>query len=234
MKEETTTQDGVETIQATPYNFRYKIDSRQTVEAITNLLEQFIASEAHGRGRKEIEHNPLTAKVAQWICGDYKPMLLLCGGTGNGKTTTAKAVKSLMESMYVFTATDKDGNRHTIGSDSNEYTESKPQVVMLTATEVSNEARDNIDGFRRIKTARFLIVDDLGLEPAAVKNYGNEISPIAEVLYHRYEAQLFTVMTTNLNREEIGERYGRRIDSRLYEVLDVINVTTKDFRKNNL
>lgn len=54
------------------------------------------------------------------------------------------------------------------------------------------------------------ILDDLGTES---KVYGEESLPF--ILYRRYERDLPTVITTNLNLDQIGRKYGERIADRL-------------------
>ena len=54
-------------------------------------------------------------------------------------------------------------------------------------------------------------IDDLGTEPAEVQDYGNIMYPIKELLTMRYDAQLFTVFTTNLEPKDIRQRYDNRI-----------------------
>ena len=44
-----------------------------------------------------------------------------------------------------------------------------------------------------------LAIDDLGTEPVEVMDYGNIITPVINLLTKRYEAHLFTIVTTNLD-----------------------------------
>ena len=59
-----------------------------------------------------------------------------------------------------------------------------------------------------------LAIDDLGTEPVEVMDYGNIITPVINLLTKRYEAHLFTIVTTNLDPKEIHKRYGDRIADR--------------------
>lgn len=63
--------------------------------------------------------------------------------------------------------------------------------------------------------AMALAIDDLGTEPVEVMDYGNIITPVINLLTKRYEAHLFTIVTTNLDPKEIHKRYGDRIADRL-------------------
>lgn len=80
--------------------------------------------------------------------------------------------------------------------------------------------------------------DDLGVEQNA-KNFGNEMNVMAEILQDRYE--IFrkygarTHATTNLTTEELKEKYGDRVLSRLYEMCNFIQLGKKiDRRKETV
>ena len=85
--------------------------------------------------------------------------------------------------------------------------------------------------FERYKTKEMLFIDDLGLEPAMVKNFGNEILPIVELLYFRHDRMLFTICTSNLDMNDFEQKYGKRIASRFYEMFNRIGFTGDDYRK---
>ena len=76
-----------------------------------------------------------------------------------------------------------------------------------------------------------LFIDDLGEESLTVKNYGNEQSPLIEVLYKRYDKRQFTVITTNKSEEEIQQMYGERIADRFKEMFDRVFFGHQSFRK---
>ena len=77
-------------------------------------------------------------------------------------------------------------------------------------------------------------IDDLGTEPAEVQDYGNIMYPIKELLTMRYDAQLFTVFTTNLEPKDIRQRYDNRIADRLNEMMVKIVYNNKTYRTNNV
>lgn len=147
-------------------------------------------------------------KVAGWITSDKKPGLLLYGTIGSGKTTLADA---LLRTIAIL--------------------KPKEKAYRRSALQVSTEAKDNPEGYKDLVRANMLFIDDLGEEPATIKNYGNEVSPIVELLYHRYDKQLFTVITTNLLEKEIGARYGVRIEDRFAEMFDRLYFNNPSFRK---
>lgn len=63
--------------------------------------------------------------------------------------------------------------------------------------------------------APLLVIDDLGTEYAGATAYGTERA--GALLELRHEQDRRTVVTTNLNLEDIGARYGARLASRLKE-----------------
>lgn len=77
-------------------------------------------------------------------------------------------------------------------------------------------------------------IDDLGTEPAEVQDYGNIMYPIKELLTMRYNAQLFTVFTTNLEPKDIRQRYDNRIADRLNEMMVKIVYNNKTYRTDNV
>lgn len=72
---------------------------------------------------------------------------------------------------------------------------------------------------------RFYCFDDLGIEPTG-RHYGKDCNVMGEVLLSRYELFLKykfrTNCTTNLNAQELEERYGNRVRSRMRELFNLI------------
>ena len=52
-----------------------------------------------------------------------------------------------------------------------------------------------------------------------------------ELLYARYDRQLFTIATSNLKDSDFGERYGIRIADRMEEMFERIYYQNKSYRK---
>lgn len=65
-----------------------------------------------------------------------------------------------------------------------------------------------------------LIVDDLGVEPREIMDYGNVFTPMINLITVRYDEQLYTIFTTNLTPIRIEEKYGKRIVNRLNEMVE--------------
>jgi hypothetical protein len=72
---------------------------------------------------------------------------------------------------------------------------------------------------------RTVCFDDLGSE-SNIPNYGIPFNTLAEILPIRYELfvedKMFTHITTNLNADELEERYGPRLRSRMSEMFNLV------------
>ena len=78
-------------------------------------------------------------------------------------------------------------------------------------------------------------IDDIGLEQD-VKHFGNGLDPIAFVIQKIYdinqtaEKKIRLLLTTNLNKTELTEKYGQRVISRLWEMCEPIVLEDTSFR----
>jgi len=78
--------------------------------------------------------------------------------------------------------------------------------------------------------------DDLGVEHIG-RHYGKDCNVMGEILISRYEVfkqkEVLTHITTNLNAEELQDKYGERIRSRMREMFNLISFNThsRDKRK---
>ena len=66
------------------------------------------------------------------------------------------------------------------------------------------------------------------------KKMWNIITPIIDLLTKRYEAQLFTIVTTNLDPKDIRKRYGDRIADRLNEMMEKIVYRNPTYRVDEI
>lgn len=154
-------------------------------------------------------------KVAETLAGDsHKFGLLLAGTCGNGKTTTMRAVQSIVQLLNntYYRYDERIGNR------------------LLEAKEIA-QLSGKTEQLTAYQTIPLLFLDDLGREPTEVMQYGNVTSPITELLEYRYNQRLTTIVTTNLEPSEIREKYGDRIADRFNEMFVVVRYTGSSYRQ---
>lgn len=206
--------------QRKPVIRRFSIDGEHYVQDVPEMLKLCYKAEVERRGRSFIDDEATryhVSKLARWLVGESnKTGVCLYGGVGNGKTTMAKAAATLIGMLY-------GGGSY----------EDRKGVVTVSALELSELAKDeNSARLRRLKETELLHIDDVGTEPASVKVWGNEVSPLVEILYSRYEQMLYTVITSNLNDEDLATRYGERIGDRLTEMFDFLAFENKSYRSS--
>ena len=131
--------------------------------------------------------------------------LLIISGTGTGKTIALKTIKKVRDLKF-FTADTMTKRR----SDDSNYLEYAFQMC-----------EENI------------IIDDLGAE-LPINDFGVRAEFMSEVIIYRYREYCkdgrLTLFSTNLTRDEIGERYGERVLSRLIKMCELISCGGQDLR----
>lgn len=190
---------------------RFKI-SDVPQEDIETMLSMCYKAEVQKRGgvfQYDAQTKERCKLAAKWLCNDCKPGLMLYGRVGSGKSTLARAICRLIGYLY---------DRYELGQDR------RCSVLVQSALDLSKAAMDtdNNGTFNRIKFTKMLFLDDVGVEPATVKSWGNEFSPVVELIYYRYDFQKFTIITSNLKGDEFRQRYGDRVGDRMLEMFDAI------------
>jgi DNA replication protein DnaC len=139
------------------------------------------------------------------------PSLLLLGSTGVGKTHEAYgamrelAVSGVTARWEATTAADL-------------YAALRPRHG------VDSEAE-----FHRYRSARLLLIDDLGAERKPTE-FTEEVN--FRLINHRYEHHLPTLFTSNVEPKELAGRLGDRVTSRLAEMCERIPMKGIDRRRN--
>ncbi|MCH5219710.1 MAG: ATP-binding protein [Muribaculaceae bacterium] len=158
--------------------------------------------------------------IAEWLVrADFPPSLLLYGKVGNGKTSMARALMRLIE--YV---TECESYSRRIQA---RFVTAK-DVCELCA--VSERFKEQYDDYRRIFNERMLVIDELGSEPSEVIIYGQPKSPVTDLISHRYDRQLLTIITTNLKKDELKSHYGLRVYDRLKEMVQPVVYSNSSYR----
>ena len=97
------------------------------------------------------------------------------------------------------------------------------QCTIIKATELA----DNLHGYMR---QNFLVVDDVGTEED-VNNFGNLKHQFAEWVNSVEYRDCFTAISTNLNGEQIKQKYDQRTYDRIKGNFKVILFKNQSFRK---
>lgn len=177
-------------------------------------------SEVESRGLEYLDDKATNGRVeqaAKWLCRDLKPGFMLFGRVGSGKSTLARAMARLVRLLY---------DDYRLG-------DKRVGVLSGSALDLSKAAIvEDRSCFDKYKFARFLLLDDVGVEPPTVKNWGNEISPVVELIYYRYDYLKPTIITSNLTFAEMRQRYGDRVGDRMLEMFNGIEFRqTMSYRK---
>lgn len=172
----------------------------------------------NNRGR-EFEFDQQTRQhiqqAARWLIDpNGTPGLMLMGLCGNGKSTLAQAI-----SWLVAHVTDA---KHEIP-----IHKAKAVTRLCAASQHSKTASEQYD---KIFTLPMMILDDLGEEPTEALVYGMVHTPIVDLICERYDKQRLTIVTTNLNTDELRNKYGARIYDRFQEMFTTIAFENDSYR----
>lgn len=198
---------------STTSRFRLQLTYDQAVSAITAAY----MAEVEYRHRRYIS-DVYTAQhiqdAARWLTDPCPKFgMLLCGQCGNGKSTLVLAIRSLIQ--LLFRSSNYDDQRY---------------LRIVDAKEVVATAKADYRQFTDLCRADMLAIDDLGIEPSEVLDYGNVLNPAIDLLTRRYNDQLFTIVTTNLTPKQIREHYGDRIADRFNEMMARIVFNNPSYR----
>lgn len=172
-------------------------------EALTLLTAAYSAEVEyrHGVFKYDSRTKEHLRRVAEVVTGGERFGMIFLGGCGNGKTTMVHALQQTMNYL-----------RHKNLLDDCECTGLRVIDAKAAAQKVKAMYSDPYCN------APMLAIEDIGREAKEVLEYGNVTNPVADLIEHRYECQLYTILTTNLNPEEVRARYGARIADRLNEM----------------
>jgi len=188
-----------------------------TDEQVKDMLTACVMAEVAYRHRDykaSREMDSYIEEAARWLKDGSTFGLLMCGVPGNGKTTLLRAIQSCINMLDLR---DDAHNRSR-------------RMSIIDAREIARLSRDSYEQYIDYRNRVMLGIDDLGLEPTEVLDYGNVLSPVIDLLSYRYTEQLFTVITTNLRPQEIRDKYKERIADRFNEMMTKIIFRNGSFR----
>ena len=131
--------------------------------------------------------------------------IVLCGGCGNGKTTMLKALQNIVRRLDIL----KPNLSPNAGHSSDNYYD----FTIANAMQIAQLRRTDYTKFCKLAQTDMLGIDDVGTI--------------------RYDAQLFTAFTTNLEPKDIRQRYGDRIADRLNEMMTKIVYRNPTYRADS-
>lgn len=205
----------------TEVRFRFNMTSQEALDLLTAAYRYEVQRRQRPFILDENTESNLI-KLAEYLTQPIPTFGIMCCGTcGNGKTTLMYAfqrVVNYLQSRRHFTFLDNDNARFRAG------------MQIFHAKEIVQTAKD-YKAFEELRDRPMLAVDDMGTEPTEVLNYGSLLSPVVDLIEHRYNRQLFTFITTNLVGKQIRDKYGDRIADRFNEMLHVIVFKDISYRK---
>lgn len=191
---------------------------RQHLRAVSNLdhlsrmtFETFVP-DGYGLSPDKAANLRSAFKQAQQYAADPKGWLIFFGGYGSGKTHLAAAI-------------------------ANEVVERGQAVLFVVVPDLLDYLRATFspnspvgfdERFEEVRSAPLLILDDLGTQSSTA--WAQE--KLFQILNHRYNARLPTVITSNQSLEEIDVRIrSRMMDSNLVVIMPIM---APDFRSSGL
>ena len=198
----------MQTIQQNPFKWGVNLETAKML--ITSFYKQNVLK----RKRELVKSSDLDAimdKIANHMTNPKKPGIILMGGVGCGKSTMLYALQGAHNYLYPHY---KD-----IG------------IVIKDASTIIEQVQKQEHTLDYKTMPDMMAIDDLGKEPTEIMVYGSIVQPIVELFECRYNAQLPMMITTNLEKRQVAEKYGRRIADRFNEFFEVIEFTKCSYRR---
>lgn len=188
------------------------------------LLVSCYAVEVDRRGHDFIQKEFTLQKIwemAQYLTSERPKFgALMCGSVGNGKTTLLYAFQSALNFLKDRGLFDDREDKRELG------------MLIHSAKDIAIYAKNDWDKYERIRNCYMLGLDELGAEAKEVRDYGDILTPIIDLIEYRYVHQRFTLITSNLDPTEIADRYEERVADRLREMVTyIIFGDQESFRK---
>lgn len=172
-----------------------------------------------------LKATPALQGVVRWLAQDARPVLVLRGGYGSGKSVAAARV--LLEAkrrtrVMAHPLADEPVTVEDYDSRAGMWT----TAARLRFASRFGEGRE-WSPVERAAVVPWLVLDELREEDGEGKGQAR----LEEVLSERYARQLRTVITTNLGQEPLRALLGERLASRYAEGAMVVDAGDADLRR---
>lgn len=185
-----------------------------TDEQRKKIIVHSLNLQVQSRGKAKFEYNEVNRDILsrcyEILKKNSKKGIFIHGGTGTGKTTILRACMGV--SFGAFSV--------------DEWHEKKPLIT--TCIDLVNHF--DINQSYQFYLERETYFDDLGSEPKPKFSRKDDDPIMGKIIELRYARNLRTHFTSNHSPEEIGEIYGQRVFSRLFDMCHVIEFTGTDMR----
>ena len=109
-------------------------------------------------------------------------------------------------------------------------------ILVLSMIDITEKIKSEGEYVIEPREKSIIYLDDVGTEEPTVKHYGTSISffkNFIESTYLRYEGKTFNrlMISTNNSFDEMEEKYGFRVRSRIKEMFNIVDVDGVDMRK---
>lgn len=151
---------------------------------------------------------PAVTRVREWAAGDGW-CVVLAGGFGVGKSVAA--------ALWLRERARHVGVNHARAR------------RWWTAAELARVGNYDAQAFDALAHASSLVIDDLGAEYRDVG--GSFVALFGDLITARHGSLRKTVITTNLNADDLRERYGERVTERLREGGGLVGLVGPNLRR---
>jgi len=165
-------------------------------------------------------------KIIENVIGkELKKGLFIYGACGVGKTRELYGLyKILRAHSYLFALEAGDEKIPVLLTTVPEFISELKVEISRANSEDGGNAEQSIND--KIKTENILLLDDLGAE--------KQTDWVLEILYrlinYRYEQMLPTFFSSNYSLQELSEKIGDRVVSRIVEMCDIVKIEGEDRR----
>ena len=159
----------------TKERFRLPFDE----ETAAKLLKCAIAGEVSRFGGTFLYPDAVDSQVrnlAASLTSGRRCGVMLCGLCGNGKTTVMRAFQNLLNVIRI-----PDNYHRTVYG-----------MPIVNAVHIAHLCRNSYTEFLRLCDMEMLGIDDMGIEPVEVQEFGNMHRPLTWLLVHNHQPRTAT------------------------------------------